>query len=88
MPRVRLGQIKQCCPRPDEDHGDFLIYTGHGGKDPSSSQQVRDQSIESSGNAGLITSQVEGLPVRVSRGSKPKLPAARLWAPIRLIQEP
>lgn len=52
----------------DEDHGDYIIYTGHGGNDPNSGKQVSDQSADSPGNAGLITSRVEGFPVRVVRG--------------------
>jgi len=52
----------------DEDHGDYIIYTGHGGNDPNSGNQINDQSAESPGNAGLITSRVEGFPVRVIRG--------------------
>ena len=53
----------------DQDNGDYIIYTGHGGKDPNSTKQVADQSITASGNAALITSQVLGLPVRVIRGA-------------------
>lgn len=52
----------------DEDHGSYLIYTGHGGNDPSSRRQIADQSPEAPGNAGLITSMIRGLPVRVIRG--------------------
>lgn len=52
----------------DEDRGDEIIYTGAGGNDSSSRRQVRDQSIEQTGIAGLITSQLDGLPVRVVRG--------------------
>lgn len=52
----------------DEDHGDWIIYTGHGGNNPSSGRQIAHQSIDSPGNAGLITSRAEGLPVRVIRG--------------------
>jgi putative restriction endonuclease len=52
----------------DEDHGDYILYTGHGGNDPNTGKQTRDQSVEGPGNAGLITSMVLGLPVRVVRG--------------------
>lgn len=52
----------------DEDHGSYLIYTGHGGNDPNTRRQVAHQSPEAPGNAGLITSMVRGLPVRVIRG--------------------
>ncbi len=60
----------------DLDFGDEIIYTGHGGRDPSTGRQVADQSIEASGNAGLITSRVLGLPVRVTRGRHPGNPYA------------
>lgn len=53
----------------DEDLGEEIIYTGAGGKDPDSGQQIRDQTIDQPGNAGLITSELDGLPVRVIRGS-------------------
>ena len=60
----------------DDDHGDYIIYTGHGGKDPNSSRQIKDQSIDASGNAGLITSYVNALPVRVVRGKHNASPFA------------
>lgn len=52
----------------DVDHGEEIIYTGAGGNDPGSKRQVADQSLEYTNNAGLVTSQLEGLPVRVIRG--------------------
>jgi putative restriction endonuclease len=52
----------------DEDYGDFLIYTGHGGRDPISGRQVQDQTF-SLQNKALVTSALQGLPVRVVRGS-------------------
>jgi putative restriction endonuclease len=52
----------------DEDHGDEIVYTGAGANDPSTRRQVADQDIDQSGIAGLITSELEGLPVRVVRG--------------------
>lgn len=52
----------------DLDLGDVIIYTGAGGNDPSSKRQIADQRRDQPGNAGLITSQIEGNPVRVSRG--------------------
>jgi putative restriction endonuclease len=58
----------------DEDHGDYIIYTGHGGNDANTRKQIADQSTEASGNAGLITSRVKGLPVRVVRGARHKSP--------------
>lgn len=54
----------------DEDLGDEIIYTGAGGNDPSSGKQIAHQELEQPGNAGLVTSQLAGLPVRVVRGAK------------------
>lgn len=45
----------------DEDHGDWIIYTGEG--------QNRDQTLDDRGNRGLVKSCVDGLPVRVIRGA-------------------
>ncbi|ASK29393.1 hypothetical protein CEY12_04435 [Chryseobacterium sp. T16E-39] len=52
----------------DKDYGDEIIYTGAGGNDPNTKRQIKDQSWETSGNAGLLTSMDQGLPVRVIRG--------------------
>jgi putative restriction endonuclease len=52
----------------DEDHGDELIYTGHGGNDPGSGKQVADQLLTRQ-NMALAVSADQGLPVRVVRGS-------------------
>ncbi|OYO08880.1 hypothetical protein CGZ94_20240 [Enemella evansiae] len=52
----------------DVDLGDVIIYTGAGGNDSNTGRQVADQSLEHPNNAGLVTSQLAGLPVRVSRG--------------------
>jgi len=52
----------------DEDHGSEIIYTGHGGRDPLTGRQVADQSF-SRQNQALVTSCLQGLPVRVVRGS-------------------
>jgi putative restriction endonuclease len=57
----------------DQDFGDYIIYTGEGGQD-GNRKQIADQRPESPGNAGLITSWVAGLPVRVVRGSRHKSP--------------
>ena len=51
----------------DEDHGDVIVYTGHGGQD-GRGRQVRDQEVSDSGNAALKISFEEHLPVRVVRG--------------------
>lgn len=60
----------------DEDHGSYLIYTGHGGNDPNTRRQIADQTTNAPGNAGLITSMIRGLPVRVIRGRHPGSPFA------------
>lgn len=56
----------------DEDLGDIIIYTGAGGNDPNNGKQIEDQQWENKGNAGLLKSMNEGLPVRVIRGFKHK----------------
>ena len=53
----------------DQDLGDVIIYTGAGGNDPNTGRQVADQSIDHPNNAGLVTSELSGLPVRVTRGA-------------------
>ncbi|WP_051467410.1 caspase, EACC1-associated type [Actinomadura oligospora] len=53
----------------DEDHGDVIIYTGHGGRDPNTGRQVADQRPADSGNAALIASITSRYPVRVIRGA-------------------
>jgi putative restriction endonuclease len=52
----------------DEDHGDYIVYTGQGGRLQGSNVHSSDQ-ILTKGNAGLQTSRMQGLPVRVVRGS-------------------
>lgn len=42
---------------------------GHGGSHPATKQQIADQDIDAHGNAGLVRSQLDGLPVRVIRGA-------------------
>jgi hypothetical protein len=39
----------------DEDHGDEIVYTGHGGKDQKTGKQVRDQKL-TIGNLALARS--------------------------------
>jgi putative restriction endonuclease len=51
----------------DEDLGDEIVYTGHGGRDPETGKQVADQNF-SRGNRALAHSSLRGLPVRVIRG--------------------
>ncbi|WP_084722943.1 YDG/SRA domain-containing protein [Streptomonospora alba] len=50
----------------DEDHGDAIVYTGHGGQKNGS--QAEDQDLNDTGNAALVKNQLERLPVRVIRG--------------------
>jgi putative restriction endonuclease len=45
-----------------------VIYTGHGGRNPNSGRQVQDQEFTLQ-NKVLVTSALQGLPVRVVRGS-------------------
>jgi putative restriction endonuclease len=52
----------------DHDLGDVIVYTGHGGRDPETRQQVSDQLLIS-GNLALAHSCMHGLPVRVIRGA-------------------
>lgn len=51
----------------DIDNGDIIIYTGHGGRDPSSGAQVEDQTLTRQ-NLALVKNKELGLPVRVVRG--------------------
>jgi putative restriction endonuclease len=51
----------------DHDLGDVIVYTGHGGRDPETQQQVSDQLLMG-GNLALAHSCTHGLPVRVIRG--------------------
>jgi DUF2075 family protein len=51
----------------DIDSRDEIIYTGHGGNDPSSGKQVADQTLTGT-NLSLVRSCEWGLPVRVVRG--------------------
>ena len=50
----------------DEVHEDYILYTGHGGRDPKSGKQVTDQALTDA-NMGLARSEATGLPVRVYR---------------------
>jgi putative restriction endonuclease len=54
----------------DRDEGDEIYYTGAGGNDPATGRQIADQTLDQFGNAGLVTSQLRGLPVRVVRGAR------------------
>jgi putative restriction endonuclease len=52
----------------DQDFGEEIVYTGHGGRDQETGRQVADQNF-SRGNRALAYSSLNGLPVRVIRGS-------------------
>lgn len=52
----------------DEDRGETIIYTGHGGQDDRG-HQVRDQ-VWHRANEGMRANQRYGIPVRVIRGPK------------------
>ncbi|MGW7411401.1 YDG/SRA domain-containing protein [Streptomyces sp. NPDC054863] len=52
----------------DEDLWDEIVYTGVGGRDPSTKKQIEDQSWQRDGNEGLRQSWNKGYPVRVIRG--------------------
>lgn len=52
----------------DEDFGNVIIYTGHGGRDVKSGLQVADQEL-TRGNLALARNSDEGIPLRVVRGS-------------------
>jgi putative restriction endonuclease len=58
----------------DSDHGEYVLYTGHGGRDQTSGKQIADQEATAPGNAGMLTSWVSGLPLRVVRGANHKSP--------------
>lgn len=51
----------------DEDHGDYIIYTGEGGRDSETGNQIADQQL-TGGNLALAENHRNGIPVRVFRG--------------------
>ena len=51
----------------DQDFGDEIIYTGHGGRDESG-KQIADQTL-ARGNMALAKNEIDNLPVRVIRGA-------------------
>ncbi|GAB3950358.1 HNH endonuclease [Spirosoma harenae] len=57
----------------DEDYGDIIIYTGHGGRSQSTGAQVADQQLTHQ-NLALVLNCQRGLPVRVVRGYNHKSP--------------
>lgn len=52
----------------DQDFGDTIVYTGHGGRDQETGRQIADQNL-SRWNQALAYSSLNGLPVRVIRGA-------------------
>lgn len=50
----------------DYDDGDTIIYTGHGGRDPNTGKQVRNQEFKE-GNKALALNRALDLPLRVVR---------------------
>jgi putative restriction endonuclease len=52
----------------EQDFGDEIVYTGHGSRDQETGRQIADQNF-SRGNRALAYSSLNGLPVRVIRGS-------------------
>lgn len=56
----------------DEDLGNVIIYTGHGGNDLNTKKQIADQSWDATGNKALLVNELHGIPVRVTRGFKHK----------------
>lgn len=53
----------------DVDLGEVIFYTGHGGRDQRTGRQVKNQTFADPGNGGLVVNEMEGLPIRVIRGS-------------------
>jgi putative restriction endonuclease len=51
----------------DQDDGDEVFYTGHGGNDSATRRQVADQALMA-GNKALAKNRLDGMPVRVVRG--------------------
>jgi len=51
----------------DIDDGEYILYTGQGGRDPVSGKQIKDQQF-TLGNKGLQLNKEYNRPVRVTRG--------------------
>jgi putative restriction endonuclease len=51
----------------DQDYGSVILYTGHGGLDPTTGTQIANQTLTRQ-NLALAVSCNHGLPVRVLRG--------------------
>ena len=57
----------------DQDLGSLIIYTRHGGRDPNSGRQVKDQELTLQ-NLALARNKALGLPVCVIRGGRHRSP--------------
>jgi putative restriction endonuclease len=57
----------------DEDEGDVIVYTGHGGRGENTGKQIADQELTRQ-NLALARSCEKHLPVRVVRGAQHKSP--------------
>ncbi|MSW82748.1 MAG: hypothetical protein F2840_16605 [Actinobacteria bacterium] len=55
--------------REDFDEGDYVLYTGQGGRKNGATHQTEDQTL-TRGNLALVKSETDGLPVRVIRGHR------------------
>ncbi len=55
--------------KEDEDYGDIIIYTGQGGRDENTQNQVIDQELKR-GNLALVRNFQYDLPVRVTRANR------------------
>ncbi|MEI5671844.1 MULTISPECIES: YDG/SRA domain-containing protein [unclassified Nocardioides] len=60
----------------DIDHGDWILYTGQGGRDGATGRQITNQSLNDRDNAALVYSHQYNRPVRVLRGN-----GADIYAP-------
>ena len=58
-----------------EDYEEVIFYTGHGGRDPQTREQIRHQ-VLTRGNLALAQNRLHGLPVRVIRGAGFRSPYA------------
>lgn len=64
----------------DEDLGDVIIYTGEGGRNPTTGRQVADQQL-TLGNRALAENTLNGIPLRVHRSKAhvPDMPDGSLY---------
>lgn len=56
-----------------EDYDEVIFYTGHGGRDPQTHEQIGHQ-VLLRGNLALAQNRLHGLPVRVIRGARFRSP--------------